>query len=188
MGSEKALFPFDGEPLVLRVARRVASVAAPVILAPGVRGRLGDLGYDEVDDAVEDSGPLGGLVAGLAASPHLLVAVAAVDMPFASPQLFALLARLAGDDDAAIPVTDRGLQPLHAVYSIRALPALREALQSGLLAMREVVSEALHVRRVEEREWQSSEPTRMFAINLNRPEDYSSRSASNAKEGDHEPR
>jgi len=185
---DKALLLFDGEPLVLRVARRMGVSASPVLLAPGVRGRLGELGYDEVDDAVEGSGPLGGLVAGLAASPHPLVAVAAVDMPFASPQLFTLLARLAGDDDAAIPVTDRGVQPLHAVYSVRALPALRAALRSGRLAMREVVAEALRVRLVEEREWESVEPTGRFALNLNRPEDYSSRSATDAEEGDHERR
>jgi molybdopterin-guanine dinucleotide biosynthesis protein A len=171
MGMEKALLPIDGEPIVLRVARRLALVASPVILAPGARGRLGDLGYEEVDDIVEGSGPLGGLVAGLAASPQPLVAVTAVDLPFVSPEVFSLLARLAGDEDAAIPVTDQGLQPLHAVYSVRALPSLREALRSGLLAMRDVVSQALHVRRVELTEWQTADPTGRFAVNLNRPED-----------------
>jgi molybdopterin-guanine dinucleotide biosynthesis protein A len=188
MGTDKALLLFDGEPLVLRVARRMGASASPVLLAPGVRGRLGELGYDEVDDAAEGSGPLGGLVAGLAASPHQLVAVAAVDMPFASPELFTLLARLTGDEDAAIPVTDRGLQPLHAVYSVRALPALRAALGSGHLAMRAVVAERLRVRLVEEGEWQRVQPTGRFALNLNRPEDYSRRSATNTKEGDHERR
>jgi molybdopterin-guanine dinucleotide biosynthesis protein A len=110
----------------------------------------------------------------LAASPHPLMAVTAVDMPFVSPRVFTLLARLAGDADAAIPVTGQGLQPLHAVYSVGALPMLRAALRSGRLAMRDVVSEALRVRLVEEREWQMVEPAGRFALNLNRPEDYNS--------------
>jgi molybdenum cofactor guanylyltransferase len=187
MGTEKALLMVDGEPLVLRVARRMDAAASPVLLAPGVRGRLGDLGYDEVDDATEGSGPLGGLVAGLAASLHPLMAVAAVDMPFVSARVFTLLAGLAGDADATIPVTGRGLQPLHAVYSVGALPVLRAALMSGRLALREVVSEALRVRLVEDREWRRVEPTGRFAFNLNRPEEY--KSFSNLQGGgDHERR
>jgi molybdopterin-guanine dinucleotide biosynthesis protein A len=186
MGTEKALLRFDGEALVLRVARRMGAVASPVLLAPGLHGRLGSLGYDEVDDAVEGSGPLGGLVAGLGASPHPLVAVAAADMPFVSPQLLALLARLTGDLDAAIPVTGQGLEPLHAVYSVRALPALREALRSGVLAMRDVASQVLQVRRVEQKEWRTAEPAGRFAINVNRPEDWFRLiERSHTKEGNH---
>lgn len=171
MGAEKALVPFEGEPLVLRVARRLALVAAPVLLAPGVRGRLGDLGHEEVDDAERDAGPLGGLVAGLAVSPKPLLAVVGVDMPFANPGVIGLLASIVGGGDAAIAVTERGLEPLHAVYSVRALPALRAALEAGRFAMQEVVAEGLRLRRVEEEEWREADPSGTFAINLNRPED-----------------
>jgi molybdopterin-guanine dinucleotide biosynthesis protein A len=171
MGTEKALLEFEGEVLVVRVARRLGAVASPVVLAPGTRGRLGDLGFMEVDDAVQGSGPLAGLVAGLAASPHPLVAVAAADMPFVDADVLLLLARLVGDAEAAVPVTEDGLQPLHAVYSVRALPALRAALRTDRLALREVVTEALRVRRVERREWRAADPTGRFALNLNRPED-----------------
>jgi molybdenum cofactor guanylyltransferase len=171
MGAEKAFLSFDGEPLVLRVARRVALAASPVFLAPGVPGRLGDLGYDEVPDAAERAGPLGGLVAGLAVSPKPLMAVVAVDMPFVSAEVLTLLASDIGDLDAAIPVTERGLEPLHAVYSVRTLPALREALDGGRFGLRKIVSEHLRLRRVEQAEWRTADPSGTFAINLNRPED-----------------
>jgi molybdopterin-guanine dinucleotide biosynthesis protein A len=171
MGTDKALMPFEGEPLVLRVARRVGLAASPVLLAAGRRGRLGDLGYDEVDDEVEDAGALGGLVAGLAATPHPLLAVVAVDMPFVSPEVLGLLARLIGGDDAAIPTTDGGLEPLHAVYSVRALPGLRAALDAGQLVLREVVGERLRLRVLREGEWRTADPEGGFAFNVNRPED-----------------
>jgi molybdopterin-guanine dinucleotide biosynthesis protein A len=197
MGTEKALLDFEGEVLVVRVARRIGTVASPVVLAPGTRGRLGDLGYMEVDDAVEGTGPLGGLVAGLAASPHPLVAVAAADMPFVDADVLLLLARLVGDAEAAVPVTEHGLQPLHAVYSVRALPALLAALRTGRRALREVVTEALRVRRVERPEWRAADPTGRFALNLNRPEDVTRigaalqageiRTSFKTKEGKHGP-
>jgi molybdopterin-guanine dinucleotide biosynthesis protein A len=171
MGTDKALLPFEGEPLVLRVARRLGRAASPVLLAPGIRGRLGDLGYDEVGDEAKDAGALGGLVAGLAASPYPLLAVVAVDMPFVSPEVVGLLARRVSDDDAAIPATKGGLEPLHAVYSVRALHALRAALDARQLGLREVVAERLRLRVLPESEWRTADPSGGFALNLNRPED-----------------
>jgi molybdopterin-guanine dinucleotide biosynthesis protein A len=100
MGRDKSLIHVEGEPLVVRVASRISTVADPVMLAPGRLGRLTDLGYAEVADDPPGVGPLGGLVGGLAASPHHLLAAAAVDMPFVSPAVLRLLAGLHEDEDA----------------------------------------------------------------------------------------
>src|ERR1700730_3984117 len=110
MGLDKALLQVDGGPLVLRVARQLAEVADPVLLAPGVAGRFEATGYAEVADVEPDRGPLGGMVAGLLASPHPQLAVVAVDMPYASPAVMRLLARVCADGawDAALPVTSAG--------------------------------------------------------------------------------
>ena len=170
MGSDKATIPFGGEPMVLRVARQVEEVARPVILAPGTPGRLGDLGYHQVGDAVPGAGPMAGVVAGLSVSPHQLTAVVAADMPHASGAVLRLLADLHLDEDVVIPLTSTGVQPLHAVYASSALPALRSALGGGRLGLRQAVSQ-LRVREVPEPEWRHADPTGRFASNVNRPED-----------------
>lgn len=170
MGSDKALIEIGGELLVLRVAARVARVAHPVLLATGRPGRLGPLGYQEVADERPGTGPLSGLVAGVAASPHDLVAAVAVDMPFASPEILSLLAAAHEGEDAVVPVTAQGSQPLHAVYARGALPALRAALQGENFSLRAVLS-GLRVREVGEAEWRPADPTGRFADNLNRLED-----------------
>lgn len=170
MRREKALISVGGLSLVLHVAGLLHHVADPVVLAPGRPGRLGSLGYDEVADAVPGSGPLGGLVAGLAASPHPLTAVVAVDMPFASPPLFKLLADLHGDEDAVVPRTGGRPEPLHAVYAASALPTLRVALKERRLTLHALLS-SLRVRWIDEEEWRAADPTGRFAVNINREED-----------------
>jgi molybdenum cofactor guanylyltransferase len=170
MGKEKALIDFEGQPLVLRVADRVARVAEPVLLATGYPGRLGPVGYREVADVTAECGPLGGLVAGLEASPHELVAVVAVDMPFASPELLRFLASLRQGEEAVVPRGATGLEPLHAVYSTSALPAMRNALAEGRYGLRQLLSD-LRLREVGASEWSRSTIDPRFAFNINRPED-----------------
>jgi molybdopterin-guanine dinucleotide biosynthesis protein A len=170
MGREKALIRVAGRPLFLHVAALLGRAADPVLIAPGRPGRLGRLTYQEVEDEVPHSGPLGGLVAGLAASPHPLVAVAAGDMPFASPSLFRRLADLHGDEDAVVPRTQSGSEPLHAVYATAAVAKLRGALADRKLALHAVLS-GLRVRWVGEDECMSADPSGRFALNVNRVED-----------------
>jgi molybdopterin-guanine dinucleotide biosynthesis protein A len=172
MGVDKALIPIGRKHLVLRVAERLAQACDPVFLAPGVPGRLGELGLPEVADEVSDAGPLGGLAAALAASPHPLLAAVAADMPFASPQVVRLLARLHAGQDAVVPRTAGGLEPLHALYSIRCLRAAREALRDHRFGLQALL-ERLDVRVVEESEWRGADPEGMFALNLNTAEDLS---------------
>lgn len=171
MGVDKALLEIEGEPLVARAARLLSEVAEPVVLAPGKAGRLGrDLGYLEVEDDVPGAGPLGGLAAALAASPHPLVAALAVDMPFACPALFGLLASLHDSEDAVVPVTSSGLEPLHAVYSTACLDSVRAALEAKRFGLRSWLR-SLVVREVPEAEWRTVDPDGRFALNVNRMED-----------------
>jgi molybdopterin-guanine dinucleotide biosynthesis protein A len=173
MGRDKALLQVGGELLVLRVARRVGMAASPVMLATGTPGRLGDMGYPEVEDELPGTGPLSGLVAGLAASPTELLAAVAVDMPFVSPEVLRLLSALRSTEDAVLPAGPLGIEPLHAVYSRHALPALREALFSGRLGLREALA-GLRLREVAEEEWREADPTGRFLMNLNRVKDFAS--------------
>jgi molybdopterin-guanine dinucleotide biosynthesis protein A len=174
MGRDKTApdFLFDGEPLAERVARRLAAACDDVLVASGDGARMGWLGLPQVADELPDAGPLGGLVAGIARAPHDVVAAVASDMPFASPDLLRLLASLAEGFDAVVPVSDRGLEPLHAVYARSAEPALSRALREGRRAIREAL-EGVRVRVVDPPEWRDADPSGRFAWNLNAPGDLS---------------
>ena len=168
MGREKALLPFEGERLIDRVLRRLSAVADPVLFAPGTPGRLGPLPGAEVADASGAPGPLGALIAGLEATPHELVAVVAVDMPWCSVDVFRLAADLRSEEDAVVPRDGSGAQVLHAVYARTALPKLEAAADTrGLRAN----LAHLDVRFIDEPDWRAADPSGRFATNVNTPEE-----------------
>jgi molybdopterin-guanine dinucleotide biosynthesis protein A len=169
MGSDKALLMLDGERLVDRAARRLASVSNPVLVACG-RRRLAIAGCITVDDAIDGAGPLAAIVAGLRLSPHVLTAVVAVDMPWFDPELLGHLAREWRGEDALVPVSPSGAEPLHAVYARSALPAMDDALTGGRLRMRDLL-DRLVVRTFAATTLMGSERGQGFAVNLNTPDD-----------------
>ncbi|HET9442499.1 MAG TPA: molybdenum cofactor guanylyltransferase [Acidimicrobiales bacterium] len=145
MGADKAMLDVGGEPLRHRVVRRLAAVCHPVLVAPGTPGRLGPLPWPEVADAsgAPGGGPLAGMVAGLRASPEPWMAVVAVDLPLADPDLLAWLYDHRGDEVPVVPVDTAGRpQPLHAVYPRACAPALAAALAGGRRRVLEAVNGA----------------------------------------------
>jgi molybdopterin-guanine dinucleotide biosynthesis protein A len=170
MGRDKALIEVGGKPLVAVVAERLAQCADPVVLASGRPGRFADLPCEEIADASPSRGPISGLVAALSASPSDLLAVAAVDMPFVSAEVFRLLIDLHAGEDAVVPVTRDGRQPLHALYHRSALPRLADALDRGRYGLRDALVD-LEVREVGPDEWSSVDAQGRFAVNLNTEED-----------------
>jgi molybdopterin-guanine dinucleotide biosynthesis protein A len=170
MGQDKATLVFDGEPLLARVARLLGHACDEILVASGDGTRLEAFGLPQVADVVPDAGPLGGLVAGLERATNPLVAAVAVDMPFVSAPLLRALAHLWTVEDAIVPVTDRGPEPLHAVYARAAAVPLRRRLDDGVFALRRALA-TLRMRFVDEPVWREADPSGGFARNLNAPAD-----------------
>lgn len=169
MGADKALLTIEGERLVDRAARRLGAVSDPVLLACG-RRRLAIAGCITVDDASDGAGPLAGIVAGLRLSPHVLTAVVAVDMPWFDTGLLVHLAREWRGEDALVPLSSSGAEPLHAVYARSALPAMADALTGGRLRMRDLL-DRLVVRTFDAATVLGATRGQGFSVNLNTPDD-----------------
>lgn len=137
-GGEKAVATFHGEPLLLRAARRLASVAEVVAInaRPGTEAEAlaRSAGYTVLHDAPGDpDGPLSGVKAGLAWARQQgtgLLAVSPCDTPLLPDDLHARLLAAAGRG-AAMAETEEGRQPLCAVWPVTALEALETALAGG---------------------------------------------------------
>jgi molybdopterin-guanine dinucleotide biosynthesis protein A len=169
MGVDKATIEVGGTTLLARAIARLSEACDPVLIAPGSLS----LDIDArrlVRDALPDAGPLGGIVAALHRSPHPLLAVVAVDMPWLDPALLRLLAARIGDHDVALCQTQRGAEPLHAVYAQSALPVAEDALHSSDRSVRGMIARLRSVL-VREAEWRAAGISEHFAGNVNTPAD-----------------
>jgi molybdopterin-guanine dinucleotide biosynthesis protein A len=130
-GSDKALAPFRGAPLLRSVLDGLLGTFGEVLVVAKRGDPYAAFGARVVLDRSELYTPLSGLEAGLAAASSEVVFCCAADMPFAADDalLDALFGALA-DHDAAVPVHAGARQPLCALY--RREPCLSTA--SRLLA------------------------------------------------------
>jgi molybdopterin-guanine dinucleotide biosynthesis protein A len=134
MGTDKARLALDGGVTFLGRAIDLArATCGEVVLACGPTPRHGELGLPLALDEVPDGGPLAGIAAGLAAVAAERAVVLPLDMPRLVPGLVEALQERALRDglDACFLRGQERLEPLCAVYSRRALPAMQRALAAG---------------------------------------------------------
>ena len=176
MGTDKALMPLDGTPLVARVACRFTpQVARLVINANGEAARfaalglavIGDCGADE--PGFERQGPLAGIAAALAFAQRagfFRVATVPVDAPLLPLDLVVRLAAGA-EDEVAVAAGARGMEPLFALWPVKLAPVVGAALARGEPAVRRLVQRLPH--RLVSFASDESEPSPF--LNLNTPAD-----------------
>lgn len=133
MGTDKALVPFLGVPLIERVIARLAGLGDELVVTANQPEAYRYLNLPIFSDLLPGRGALGGLYTALHAASQPLVAVVACDMPFANAGLLAAQRNLllAEGADAVIPRTSGGTEPFHALYRREAcLPAVQAALEA----------------------------------------------------------
>jgi molybdopterin-guanine dinucleotide biosynthesis protein A len=174
MGKDKALLPFLGIPLIKRLRDRFSDEGEELLVITNNFSGYRDLDVPLYKDLIPDRGALGGLYTALSISKNPIVGLIAADLPFASPALMAHLIKTlqASDAEAAIPSTEKGLEPLHAVYRREiCLPLVKIALDQDLWKMNAWHDRAniLIITPEETRKITGSEYT---FWNLNSPDDF----------------
>ncbi|MGI6535862.1 MAG: molybdopterin-guanine dinucleotide biosynthesis protein B [Eggerthellaceae bacterium] len=180
MGASKALVDFRGEPLVSRMVRRMAPAADQVLVTTNGQDDLGFLArrYPDIDlavmrDVCPQRGALPGLLTALEGARCPVVAVVAVDMAFASPELAAAEARLLHDSgaDAVVPRNAHGFEPMHAAYRRdTCLPVVRTLVAQGSFRARDLL-DSVTVRTLSSAEVHAIVPAGGCFANANTPEE-----------------
>jgi molybdopterin-guanine dinucleotide biosynthesis protein A len=116
-GSDKAMAPFRGRPLLATVVAALRAEFDEVLVVAKRAGVYAGFGAPVVRDRSDLYTPLSGLESGLASAANDVVFCCGADMPFAADArlLDALFAALPGYD-AAVPVHGGVRQPLCAMY------------------------------------------------------------------------
>ncbi|MFI5274451.1 MAG: molybdenum cofactor guanylyltransferase, partial [Ktedonobacterales bacterium] len=180
MGASKASLLIGGEPLLRRVTRQLAEALPAVLVvgAPELAALVPSLTL--LADRRPGAGPLAGIEAALAhlaalpGAPYARAFVVACDMPFVAPALVRAMASAAAADprcDALVLRSARGIEQLHAVYSLACLPVASALLDAGAYALRELLA------RVRTSEFPSEraaayDPAARSAFNANTPADW----------------
>lgn len=172
-GADKASLVVGGSRIIDRQIAAVERVADDVRIVANDPDRYASLGVRVIPDRIRDAGPLGGIHAALMDAAHPAVLVLACDLPFVTPALLEALvgAFEAGEKiDAVVPRSNRGLEPLCAVYAASCAEIARQRIERGELALHGLL-EDIRVREL------GPEVLARFdegwvLLNVNSPHDY----------------
>jgi len=148
-GSNKALFPYNGKPLIMYPLQLLSQQTESVHIIAKDTEPYAEMEYPVVVDAYEQQTPLVGILSGLKESRTDWNVFTACDMPFLTTEVFERLQNNVSpqpENDAIVPVADGQLQPLVAFYRRRLIPTLRTAIDENL-SMKEWLSD-LTVKQV----------------------------------------
>ncbi len=180
MGRSKATVPFLGEPLIWRGINRLLPLADEFIITTNEPQNLGflddlvELGKIRlVTDAYEQRGALRGVYTAINAASKDFVALVACDMIFPSRNLLSaeLAAMMEEGTDAAVPKTQHGYEPFHAVYRrSTCLPVVYDAVESGEIKAN-AWFDRVRVTQFDHEAISKAEPRGGCFINVNTPEE-----------------
>jgi FdhD protein len=136
MGVDKTLLDVDGQSLISRVVDVVDEVCANTVVVTNRPDTLRESGFDPgvgiLQDEVAYQGPLGGLVTAMKEARDEWVLAVAADMPHLEPAVIRALWDARDGGDVVVPVTEKGPEPLLALYRVAAcLAPAREVLDTG---------------------------------------------------------
>lgn len=141
MGRDKALLEYSGETLIQAVATEVLKAAGSVALL-GDPARYGHLGLPVIPDIIAGCGPMSGLHAALLAAGHSdWVLLAACDLPNLEAGFLRSLIQAARPPIRCVAThSDRGIEPLCAVYHRNTLVEVESALRGARWRMRDLAA------------------------------------------------
>jgi molybdopterin-guanine dinucleotide biosynthesis protein A len=171
MGRPKALLPFDGEPLIAHMVRRLARVFPETVVVAAPDQELPLLPVTLARDEVAYQGPVSGIYHGLQAATKEVCFVTSCDAPFLSLPLISHLISQIGDADVVVPYWQERFQPLHALYRTSVASLLKDQLERGEL--RPVfLYDKVRTRKIHEDEIRRLDPDGFSMLNMNSPADY----------------
>ena len=174
MGRDKRFLQLGGAALIDRSLRVLETLFQEVIIVLSEPiAEWSDSRHRVVYDAIANCGSLGGLYTGLMESASPRIFAVACDMPFLNADVIKYLTGLDPDADIVGARLEVGLQPMHAVYSKRCLPALQRMARSGELKIQRLFEDPLlRTRVVGQSDLIGLDPDLRSFRNINTPGEY----------------
>lgn len=172
MGQDKALLRANGRTLLETVVNTLRPLVREIVIVADRADKYALPDCRTIGDLYPNTGPLGGILTGLnalGAGHHLAVAC---DMPALQPAVLRLLLDSAGPEwDVVVPEVEGRMEPLCAVYSDTAIPALQAYLENGGRALHRALQAEVRTLRIPEEALRHVDPSLLTFTNLNTPDD-----------------
>lgn len=163
MGTDKALVPFRGMPMMQHSIRLLSDLFTSITIVSNHESHH-QFGLDVIPDAFEKIGPLGGIIAGLRHSTTELNFFMACDMPMVTSPIIKSLLDIVNTNGCITASYDGKSETLCTLYPKSALPLLEEMASKQQHRLYDVL-EALKAQVVDVTHLCESNPF----ININTP-------------------
>ena len=170
MGFNKAFIDFDGAPIIHRTVNLFKELFDEIIIVTNTPLEYEGLNIIIASDIYKDAGSLGGIYAGLVHAPSEFCFVAACDMPFLNKEVISKMMIILNGCSAIVPYIMGRYHPLHAIYSKKCLKPMAEMIKNKDLRITNLFQK-IKIKRLEEKDWLSSEPVLSSVDNINTRED-----------------
>lgn len=141
MGRDKAALPFGEETMLSHLVHTYQPFFDVTAVSLNTPGRFDTAGAMEVVDRHPGDGPMAGLEAAFLDTGADVIFLTGTDLPFGDPALARFLLESLGEHDICLIRSDKGPEPLFAVYSSACLPAIRKSLEEGHRSMYSVIQQ-----------------------------------------------
>ena len=135
MGRDKAALPFGEETMLSHLVHLYQPHFDMTAVSLNKAGRFDTAGAMEVVDRHPGDGPLAGLEAAFLDTGADVIFLTGTDLPLGDPELAKYLLEARGEHDICLIRSEKGPEPLFAVYSSACLPAVQAALAQGRRSM-----------------------------------------------------
>jgi molybdopterin-guanine dinucleotide biosynthesis protein A len=117
MGRDKATLAIGDRNLINLVHETVSRVFEEIIVISSCHDRMEGLDVPIVQDFMPVRSPLTGILSALLHTRSTYTFVVGCDMPFISQEAIEEVLGQAHGEDVIIPLTEKGYEPLHALYN-----------------------------------------------------------------------
>ena len=171
MGSDKSLLPIHGARFIDHVHRTLAAMFDDVVIVTNSPELYADIDCRKVPDIYYAQGSLAGIHSGICHAKNERAFVVACDMPFINPAVVRDICANADQGEVVIPVHQKGVEPLHALYGKSCLTAMEEELDAG---QKRIIGffPKVKVAEITTCKWIGVDPEGLSFRNINTPEEY----------------
>ncbi|MDF2671573.1 MAG: molybdopterin-guanine dinucleotide biosynthesis protein MobA [Paenibacillus sp.] len=186
MGQPKGLLTLSNEVMVTRLIRRMRPICNELLVIANEISLYKTHVPNDVkvtSDLTSGTGPLGGMEAAFKHASGDVLWIVGCDMPYVSPHAAKLLYEQLTQQEqleAAVPVVDGKLHPLHGLYRSSVAGKVQQMVAESNLRLMDLLEQILWVR-VEEQAFLDKGIATNFATNANTPEQWQQVQAQNAQ-------